>query len=96
MATSKLKEQHILAPRDKGPFQCVSILVGMPHCINPKTVFLKFIPLQNSLMICILSIYHITIIFLIFILITTASLKFSCVQSNNIHETTEKKVNITV
>ena len=71
------------------------ILVRMPHCINPKTLFLKFHILRNFLNNLYLSTYH-TIIFLIFISIAACLLKFSSVQSNNIHETTYKKINTTV
>jgi len=71
------------------------ILVRMPHCINPKTLFLKFHILRNFLNNLYLSTYH-TIIFLIFISIAACLLKFGSVQSNNIHETTYKKINTTV
>lgn len=97
MATTKLQEQQIiLAWRTKRPFQHMLILVRTPHCINPKTLFLKFHILRNFLNNLYLSTYHNTTIFLIFISIAACLLKFSSVQSNNIHETTYKKINATV
>ena len=98
MATTKLQEQQIiLAWRTKRPFQHMLILLRMPHCINPKTLFLEFHILRNFLNnLGHIHIPHNTIIFLIFISIAACLLKFSSVQSNKIHETTYKKIHTTV
>lgn len=68
MAMNKLKRQQIiLAVGDKWPFKYMLTFVGTLHCLNPKTVFLKFHSFTNILndfcLICMSHDYYLLNIF---------------------------------